>query len=158
MHVFDSTFGCLRETYYAHILMQAGVAYEQNEGTSFSLSCLPLTCCLRCQHEKHHAASRKKTWHCWLRRPLHRDEIQYWSHPPLTLSLFSLYHFLHHFSVYSSLHSFSQCITFHQTFNQNLSSFWSPSLSLFSLYLLSLEVLKDLASSNSLFIFCFQPQ
>lgn len=92
--------------------MQAGVA---SGGTSSSPSCLPLTCYLRCQHEKHHAASRKKTWHCWLRRPLHRDEIQYRSHPPLL----SLCHFLLH----SSLHSFSQCITLHQTFNQNLSSF-----------------------------------
>lgn len=52
---------------------------------------LPLT--LRCQREIHHAARRKKTWHCRLRRPLHRDEIQSCSHPPLPSLLF-LYHFL----------------------------------------------------------------
>lgn len=47
---------------------------------------LPLT--LRCQREIHHAACRKKTWHCRLGRPLCRDEIQSCSHPPLpSLSL-----------------------------------------------------------------------
>lgn len=52
---------------------------------------LPLT--LRCQREIHHAACRKKTWHCRLRHPLRRDEIQSCSHPPLPSFLF-LYHFL----------------------------------------------------------------
>lgn len=82
---------------------------EQNKDTSSSDQ---FACYLRCQCEEAHAAPRKQTWHCWLRRPLCRDEIQpcLYAHSPLFISL---HHFLlFFFCLISSFLSISdQCFS-----------------------------------------------
>lgn len=100
---------------------------------------LPLT--LRCQREIHHAACRKKTWHCRLRHPLRRDEIQSCSHPPLPSFLF-LYHFLLPSSFHVALNFYPETFIFF--------------LGIILLPRYRRRCWKTPASTWSLFLFCSQ--